>query len=285
MKTGAGDALRKCEEAGRALLQMKPIDRTVYAAWSEGARELVGKLLGADSAAFKEFLQARRSISVRFESDPSYHLTQLGANLRRELDVLRSRIVLAEGVTSVGARSPLRTASSGSSVAPMDGRAAPEARPARSRAATPATSPPASREDGGLFLLSFSGEPVERRTLDALASWDVKRLSQEKLFGVRRGDGALLSGVRAGTRVILLVGAGPRERAAARALDLAFAAGFLLGTLGRDRVCLLLEEGAEAPPADWGISSVSLDDPDGWRPKVLQCLSADRVAEPRAAGA
>lgn len=123
------EMLRKQEEEGRSILQMKPIDRTAYVAWSDALREAVASAFGPGSREHKELFVARREISVRFDSDPSYYLTQLAANLRRELSVLKKCLdSLGEG----GAPAGLSPRLSAAPVAPSPAAAKPA--PARQEA-------------------------------------------------------------------------------------------------------------------------------------------------------
>jgi hypothetical protein len=69
--TDAVENLREKEAEGKRLLQMKPIDRDAYAAWSDGAREAVAACCGAGSPLLGELIAARRRISASFETDPS----------------------------------------------------------------------------------------------------------------------------------------------------------------------------------------------------------------------
>ncbi|MGQ9591262.1 MAG: hypothetical protein ACUVYA_13330, partial [Planctomycetota bacterium] len=103
------EILRAKEAEGRSLLERRPLDREGYAAWSDATREAVGDSLGTESPLFRELLAARRKISVRYELDPSYHLTQIGANLRRELEVVRK--CLAELEAAAGGPAGAATAS------------------------------------------------------------------------------------------------------------------------------------------------------------------------------
>lgn len=75
-------------ESGRQLLQAQPMQKDSYFEWSDRARLEVVERFGTDSPRTAEFFRARWEISTTLEGDPSSYLTQVGANLRRELRTL-----------------------------------------------------------------------------------------------------------------------------------------------------------------------------------------------------
>ncbi len=290
------DIVRKKESEGRAILQMKPIDREAYAVWSEAARAAVGELLGAESQLYKELLAARRAISVRFEVDPSYYLTQLGANLRRELAVLRKCIEEVEAAEGAARREEYlratasdpapsaraRTAQSRSEA--VRGRTGGVATAAAVAVETPpptarAETRPAASERGALGVPSLlvyceREEKCARAVLAALEAWGAKPVSGlEKLLSMRE---ALRGG--AGTCAVVVASGSSGGDAPAESSDrlrsAACAAGFLAALLGPRRVSVVFEGESPLLPEGFGILQVSIADPDGWRPKVLAAFRA-----------
>ena len=71
-------------ESARALLQARPLDEEAYFRWSDDAREKIAAAYGAESPQTSEFFRSRWEVS-KTATDPSAYLTQIGANLRREL--------------------------------------------------------------------------------------------------------------------------------------------------------------------------------------------------------
>ncbi len=58
-----------------------------YFEWSDAGRVKIVERYGTSPQA-QEFSKARREILTTLEADPSSYLTQIGANLRRELRTL-----------------------------------------------------------------------------------------------------------------------------------------------------------------------------------------------------
>ncbi len=75
-------------EAGRSLLRAQPMNKDDYLQWSDGARIKIAECYGSESPKTLEFLKARWEKSATADSDPSTDMTQVGANLRRELRIL-----------------------------------------------------------------------------------------------------------------------------------------------------------------------------------------------------
>ena len=71
-------------ESARAILQARPLDEEAYFRWSDDAREKIAAAYGAESPQTREFFRSRWVVS-KTATDPSAYLTQIGANLRREL--------------------------------------------------------------------------------------------------------------------------------------------------------------------------------------------------------
>lgn len=247
------EILRAKEAEGRSLLERRPLDREGYAAWSDATREAVGDSLGTESPLFRELLAARRKVSVRYELDPSYHLTQIGANLRRELEVVRK--CLAELEAAAGGPAGAATASP----------AAP--RPARASSARAVPEKPRTAGAPRLVVYLEREGKCGRAVLAALEPWGARAVvGTESLFAFRD---ALREGEREGAcAVVVAAGGGAGSGSEGRA-GAACAAGFLAALLGPARVAVVGEEEGAALPAGSGILEVWIGDPDGWRPRVL----------------
>lgn len=74
-------------ESGRRLLQDQPMQKDDYFEWSDATRVKMVERYGTSPKA-QEFSKARWEIATTLEADPSSYLTQIGANLRRELRTL-----------------------------------------------------------------------------------------------------------------------------------------------------------------------------------------------------
>lgn len=256
------EILRAKVEEGRSLLERRPLDRESYGAWSDATREAVGESLGRESPLFRELLAARRKISVRYELDPSYYLTQVGANLRRELDVVRK--CLAELESAAGG--PARDGPASRAVSPpAPSRAAAAGRPTPVPSARAA--PEGSRAAGAppfVVYLEREGK-CGRAVLTALEPWRARAVvGLERLFALRDA----LGGGDVSCAVVVAAGGGPGSAPEERA-GAACAAGFLAALLGPARVAVVAEEEGAALPAGSGILQVWIGDPDGWRPRVL----------------
>ncbi len=81
-------ALKDLHERGNGILKHQPVVRETCEAWTRGAREAFAAIYGAASAELKEIAGAHRRIMTNFDTDPSYYLTQVVANLHRELKVI-----------------------------------------------------------------------------------------------------------------------------------------------------------------------------------------------------
>ena len=278
------ELIRKQEGEGRALLQMKPIDKEVYAAWSDATREIVGQIFGAASQHFKDFLGARRTISVRFDNDPSYYLTQLGANLRRELGVLKKCLdaVEAEGRPAPARASPpVQPVSAPKPVGARPAVSAAEkatAKPAEKSTAKPAEKSTAKPAESRVKILVVAEEEEAAQMLLAALEWgnampvplwpgfeDVRGAAER-----RTEDGEEVCAV-----VALAAGEAPRKGKSEKSgsplsQEMAFTLGVLVGALGAGRVCAVSPQGAPPLPPDCGIHAVSLQDPDGWRAKIFE---------------
>ncbi len=74
-------------ESGRCLLQAQPMQKDDYFEWSDAARVKIAERYGT-APETQDFFKARWKIATTLEADRSSYLTQIGANLRRELRTL-----------------------------------------------------------------------------------------------------------------------------------------------------------------------------------------------------
>ena len=255
------ELLKKKEEEGRALLQMKPLDRGAYIAWSDSTRQAVGESLGGGSPLLRQLISARRTISVKFENDPSYYLTQLGANLRRELSVLRkcmNELGDIPGSVSAPSRPSSQLAARRRSV--QDLESATRTRVGQRQAPT---AQPTERE-AKILVVPSGQKKSDDAVLSALRSWNPTLVRPDE-DAVKTRKEILPHGEEA---CVVFIGI-PQGKDHAGAAGSAFALGFLAGLLGPERICVLHAGEEESPFGKSGILHVSLQDPDGWRPKIL----------------
>ncbi len=81
-------ALKDVCERGNGILKHQPVVRETCEAWTRGAREACAAIYGPASAGLRVVAAAHRRIMTNFDTDPSYYLTQVVANLHRELKVI-----------------------------------------------------------------------------------------------------------------------------------------------------------------------------------------------------
>jgi len=82
------EALRKQYDRGKGILKHQPVAKETCEKWTAESRELLAGVYGADSKVYRDFVTANRRILTSYDTDPSYYLTQVVANLHRELRVL-----------------------------------------------------------------------------------------------------------------------------------------------------------------------------------------------------
>jgi hypothetical protein len=80
--------LKELLERGHGILRHQPVARETCDAWTRAAREGFAAIWGVQAAELKELAGARRKIMTNFDTDPSYYLTQVVANLHREIKVI-----------------------------------------------------------------------------------------------------------------------------------------------------------------------------------------------------
>ena len=83
------EVLNELIESGRSLLRARPMNNDDYFKWSDDARTKITECFGENSPKTQKFLKGRWEIAASPDSDPSIYGTQVGANLRRELNPAR----------------------------------------------------------------------------------------------------------------------------------------------------------------------------------------------------
>lgn len=86
--TEACRVLKELFERGHGILKHQPVARETCEAWTRAAREGFAAIWGVESDELRELAGARRKIMTNFDTDPSYYLTQVVANLHREIKVI-----------------------------------------------------------------------------------------------------------------------------------------------------------------------------------------------------
>ena len=219
-----------------------------YLQWSESARLKVAEQFGSGSAKAQEFVKARWEISTSLDSDPSMYLTQVGANLRRELRTLEKFLRQGGGTPPVarGRESALRRFSS---------QASPPATPSQPPSKTAAT------KKSVLVLTGSSSKWSDEatRTVSDL-SMAVVGVSEDD----RRAPGSFRAAVGSAqaTSVLLFVDRDPGSRGAkARPkIDAVLQLGILLGVLGPERVIAVVDPKVALPDGLQGVRQVLIGD-------------------------
>ncbi len=227
-------------ESGKKLLQSRPMDREGYFAWSDEARQKIGDVYGESSPQAMEFVKARWEIKTSIDSDPSMYLTQLGANLRRELRVLEKLERDGPPTPAAGSK-PAKTTPK------------PEAPPAEPAAATTAATAAATRR-----VLVLAGEDEELASTvsgvveeQGFAPIDIAIKGREALFELRS------SPVTAEIAAALVI-VDPGVTGEAPDAGCVFELGLLVGALGSERVVALVAEGIKLPRSAVAVSRIDL---------------------------
>ncbi len=86
------ECLQQQHNRGKGILKHQPVQRETCETWTAATREILADIYDVGSKRYREFLAANRQILTSFDTDPSYYLTQVVANLHRELNVLQKCI-------------------------------------------------------------------------------------------------------------------------------------------------------------------------------------------------
>ena len=226
-------ALEKVLLRGRGILTHQPVARESCEEWTAGAREVIGELFGEDSDEMDRLVRANRRIMTHFQTDPSYYITQLVANLHRELKVVEECFKAKEaGAAAAAARA---------AVAGLKARGA-----AASRRAA----------------LVWAQDR-------AAASAAVAFLESLKLQAVVAGQGDVpfwQAAARKDLEYAVVVAGGAGDSAL-------FAAGYLAGRLGGGRVILLLDGKLRIPPVAEFLRTFQAGDTGRWQAQVASDLA------------
>ena len=244
-------------EAGRSLLRAQPMSKDDYLHWSDSARLKVTEKFGLGSPKTQEFVKARWEISTSLDSDPSMYLTQVGANLRRELRTLEKFLRQEGGTPPVArGREPAfalqRLSSGGASPRPSQGS---------SPAAPPAPRESAATKKSVLVLTGSSSKRFDQATrIVSDLGMATARVSQDD----RRAAGPFRVACAStpATAALLFVDRDQSSRGAkARPkIDSVLQLGILLGVLGPERVIALVDPKVALPDGLEGVRRVAIGD-------------------------
>ncbi len=235
---------------GRKLLQAQPMDREHYRQWSDSARKQLVESYGPTDPRVREFFSLRREISTSFDLDPSYHLTQIGANIRRELKVL-------EKISRELGESP----------APAARGPAPQA--PRSAAAAPA----AARKV--LILAGKDSELIGPGSQAAgEAGFAAETLPDEK----RRSSDALRAALVASrpNAVVVVWDQEPSSpsRSGATPVEAALELGMTIGVFSPAKVLILFNEKTPPPEIASGVAQIPIRKEPDWEEALKKALKA-----------
>ncbi|MBI4585359.1 MAG: hypothetical protein HY717_15205 [Planctomycetes bacterium] len=239
---------------GRKLLQAQPMDREHYRQWSDSARKQLAESYGPTDPKVREFFTSRREISTSFELDPSYYLTQIGANLRRELKVLE-KISREQGESPAAATAP--TARGPTPQAP--------------RAA--AGAPSAARK---VLILAGKGSELIGPGSQAAgeAGFATEILPDEK----RRSSDALRAALVASrpNAVVVVWDQEPSSpsRSGATPVEAALELGLAIGIFSPAKVLILFNEKTPPPENAGGAAQIPLRADPGWEEALKKALMA-----------
>lgn len=227
--------LNELIETGRNILRAQPMQREAYFQWSDSARFKIAERFGANSPKTLEFMKARWEISTPFDSDPSMYLTQIGANLRRELRVLEKFVRLEGGTPAQGAARQ-----------PSFQRPAPTRAPERTR-----------------VLVLAGGQPQVRDQIVRIVT-DLGFVADRPADHPREAAGPLCSAVsdpEVGAALVL-VDRDPSSRGARRRprLEAVLRLGIAAGAIGPDRVVALVDPAVALPDLAAGVRQIPSDD-------------------------
>ncbi|MBN1417775.1 MAG: hypothetical protein JXP34_03310 [Planctomycetes bacterium] len=237
MMATVAEVLEKQLEEGRVLLRARPLDKDRYEAWWEIVRDAYARAFGETSKETKEIISAHRPITVTYDLDPSFYLTQVGANLRREMKLLEQGAAAAKTRAAAAAEAP-----SGVPVAIF-----PEAGGTLGKKLA-------------AFLKGSGAEP-------ALVGMDPDGTLPSWIAG---GEAEKLGGAV----VVLTREAAGKGKPAGASAESLFLLGVAAGALGADRVCAVCESALELPGAASAIAIATADDPEKLGETLLGCLAA-----------
>ena len=229
--------LNELIEAGRQLLRSHPMSKDDCVQWSDTARAAVVGRYGSSSPKTLEFLKARWEISTSELADPSMYLTQVGANLRREMRLLDKLLMQEEETT--GTPTP-KTAPPPPAVT---------------------TAPPARKK-----VLIFGGKNWEHLERVIAVVGELGLSAVEVADGDRQSVGSIRSMLEADdlTAALLVVERDPASRGAKirPKIDSILEFGVLIGVLGAARIFVLVDPRVSMPARAEGVSVTSLEDLD-----------------------
>lgn len=232
-------------EAGRSLLRAQPMNKDDYFEWSDAARIKIAERYGSNSPKTAEFLKARWKISTSHDTDPSYYLTQIGANLRRELRTLE-KFLRQEDET-------------------------PETRP-------PLQPPPADKPAAKKKVLIFKGLDPDHFEHAAKIVTELGLSPTEVSDQERQAIGPLRSALNTSgvTCALHFVDRCPTSRGAkARPkVESVLELGILLGALGPERVIALVHPKISMPARADGARQISLEDAGSLEANLKKTLQA-----------
>ena len=204
--------------------------------WTVESRKLLTEHIGKDAPLYREFMTANRQILTSFDTDPSYYLTQVVANLHRELRVLEKCVKEKDQEAAAAA-------------AMMAVRGMKKARPKI----------PAflwsDNQDSAKAVVSFLGG----EDFDVTTAGPTGANAKETLWNV-----ASRKELRYG---IVVLGAS-KGKNAALSPDGLLVAGYLTGRLGRGRVLVLLETNQRLPAVAGILRTQALGEKATWQAEV-----------------
>ncbi len=230
-------ALSKQLDRAKGILKRQPVEKELCENWTQETRRLLVEIYGAGSKEYRDFVAANRKILTSYDIDPSYYLTQMVANLHREIRVLerclkekQNQLAAEEALAAVKGRKKVQTKYSAVLWA-ENGSAGKEV---------------ASFLEERGFKVSALGKGKGKK--DALWTLVAQRDVQ---YGV----------------VVL----GPRKNDSngkTPSPDGLLVAGYLAGRLGRARVLVLVEGKTQLPQTAGFLRTVPIQNAQAWRKEI-----------------
>ena len=229
-------ALTKQCNKGKGILKHQPVERKTCESWTERARELLRDFFGADAKVYRDFVAANRRIFTSYDTDPSYYLTQVVANLHRELRVLETCIAEKE-----------REAEAAEALQALKGRK-------KKKSALPAFVW-AESETSAKGLLSF----LAAENFDVTAAGFRGTNGKDALFTVAS---------RKDLRYAVVVLSAAKGKRGTLSPDGLLMTGYLNGRFGRGRVLVLIDGDQTLPPVGRFFRAFALKDAPPWQEEI-----------------
>jgi hypothetical protein len=232
----AASLIEQQRNKGKGILSHQPVKKEICEEWTAATRTIVSDVFGPGSKPYRDFVAANRRIFTSFDTDPSYYLTQVVANLHRELRVLEQCV--KEKQRELEAEEALRAAKGMKKAKPKN---------------------PvflwAENENGTREVKEF----LERQNFAVTVKGSDGSGRSETLWNLATQKDLSYA-------VVLLAASG--GKGASMSADGLLVSGYLAGRLGRTRVIVLVESPQKLPEAAGFLRSFALADQAKWQAEI-----------------